>query len=303
MARFHTIAFAVIAVSGLGGVAAFGCSSSGNVSLGKNDDGLTVCDRSACGPAPGIASTICADGSTGGFTGRCVKATGATTCGWEIRSCSDPTCTPPAPTTCPDGTVTVAGCTKDPSTGTCTCAGTACPTPVCSSTECGPEPYGMPNYKCADGSIGGPVCDASSGKCGWHIRSCPTGDDAGTGDSISIDAISTDGPVGDGGACFDPTGTIPYMYRRCGTDAECSTAKHQTNCCGDKTVTGINAAESGAFATCESAWDAHFPGCGCAEGPDKTDDGLVITDPTKVVVHCNSPTGGATGTCETTLGP
>src|SRR5439155_20065254 len=112
--------------------------------------------------------------------------------------------------------------------------------------------YGMPNTKCSDGSIGGPTCDASSGKCGWHIRSCPTDVDGGV-----VDAIEIDGGVGDAtSSCFDPsTGTIPYMYRRCGTDTECATAKHQTNCCGDKTVTGINAAEAADYATCESALD------------------------------------------------
>ena len=298
MARFSSIAFAVVSVSAFASFAAAGCSSSGNVSLGKNDDGLTECAKSDCGPEPGVASTICPDGTTGGFTGRCVKATGSTTCGWEIRSCSDSGCSPPPPTVCPDGTVTVGSCTKDPSTGTCTCAGTTCSGKVCSKTDCGPEP-GMPSHVCPDGSIAGPVCDASSGTCGWHFRDCPTEVDGGV-----VDAISTDGPIGDAtSACFDPTtGTIPYEYRRCGTDGECSTAKHQTNCCGDKIVTGINAAESSAYATCETAWDAHFPGCGCAEGPDKTDDGQVITDPTKVVVHCVG-SGGATGTCETTLAP
>lgn len=45
-----------------------------------------VCDERACGPAPALPTYLCADGSVGGFTGRCLpRETGS--CGWEIRSC------------------------------------------------------------------------------------------------------------------------------------------------------------------------------------------------------------------------
>lgn len=271
------------------------CSSTGQVSLGKNDDGLTVCAATDCGPEPGVSTTICPDGSKGGFTGRCVKAAGSTTCGWEIKSCGgDPACTPPPPVTCADGTVTVSGCGRD-SSGDCVCGGTGCPD-GCTSMECGPVPALA--RVCPDGSIGKWVCDksGSTGTCGWSDV-CPTAIDGGV-----IDAIATDAPSGDAGsACFDPSGTIPYEYKRCGTDSECTTAEHQTDCCGNKTRTGINAAESSTYSACEKTWDGHFPGCGCPEGPDKTDDGQVITDPTKVVVHCVAGSGGATGTCATTL--
>ena len=43
--------------------------------------------------------------------------------------------------------------------------------PSCPHGCPGPQP-GMPNYKCPDGSIGGPVCGPPS--CTWRIRSCPT---------------------------------------------------------------------------------------------------------------------------------
>jgi hypothetical protein len=61
-------------------------------------------------------------------------------CEWQIRSC------PPEP---------------------------APPPATCTQAQCGPNPYGMPNYLCKDGSVAGPVCDTENGVCGWHIRSCP----------------------------------------------------------------------------------------------------------------------------------
>jgi hypothetical protein len=50
-------------------------------------DGATVlCDPAACGPALGMPNWICADGSTGGPTGRCIEHAGGQ-CGWEIHEC------------------------------------------------------------------------------------------------------------------------------------------------------------------------------------------------------------------------
>ena len=177
MARsFVTLTFVTLTATSLGVFAAVGCGSTGKVSLGADDDHLTACDPASCGPALGAPTTKCADGSLGGNTGRCVK-TSSSSCGWEIRTCTDPTatdCKPPPPVVCADGTVTVAGCSKD-SSGVCACAGTTCPGGgSCTPAACGANPFGAPNYKCADGSTGGPVCDASPGKCGWYIRSCPS---------------------------------------------------------------------------------------------------------------------------------
>ncbi|MBL8920503.1 MAG: hypothetical protein JNJ54_16685 [Myxococcaceae bacterium] len=45
-----------------------------------------VCDAKLCGPAPAMPTIRCADGSLGGFTGRCLpRQEGG--CGWEIRRC------------------------------------------------------------------------------------------------------------------------------------------------------------------------------------------------------------------------
>jgi hypothetical protein len=64
---------------------------------GNTDGGTTVecTNPDACGPALGMPSWICPDGSTGGSTGRCIQKDG--TCGWEVRDCPA-TDAGPAPT-------------------------------------------------------------------------------------------------------------------------------------------------------------------------------------------------------------
>ena len=72
--------------SGGGGAgAAAGASSAGTSSSGGTATELS-CPNAECGPALGIASTTCPDGSIGGPTGRCLRLeTGG--CGWEVRNC------------------------------------------------------------------------------------------------------------------------------------------------------------------------------------------------------------------------
>lgn len=82
-----------------------------------------TCDASMCGVAPRIATILCDDGSTGGFTGNCRYNADLTTCGWEIRSC-------PAPTSCPPNTLLcVLGSHYDGTPGVCAC--------VPDATSCG----------------------------------------------------------------------------------------------------------------------------------------------------------------------
>ena len=105
---------------------------------------LALCNASACGPALGMPTLLCSDGSTGGSTGRCIR-TKTTKCHWEIRQC------PPAPTPVP----------VPPPKLDCTAGG-----------ACGPG-LGMPSQLCWDGSTAGPTCVEKGGKCGWEITTCP----------------------------------------------------------------------------------------------------------------------------------
>lgn len=65
------------------------CLSCCRVGAGNGGDPNTdpaVCDPARCGPAPAMPTIRCADGSLGGFTGRCLPRQD-NTCGWEVRRC------------------------------------------------------------------------------------------------------------------------------------------------------------------------------------------------------------------------
>jgi hypothetical protein len=101
---------------GVGGMV-FAAACGGSVSLGtiggelasdgggtsSSGSGSVECaDASACGPQLGMPNYPCADGTTGGPTGRCLKQANGT-CGWEIRECVDQDAGPAPGTGCFDG--------------------------------------------------------------------------------------------------------------------------------------------------------------------------------------------------------
>jgi len=67
--------------SGLGGENGTENASGGTGTAKKPDCSAP----NACGPALGMPSKQCSDGSIGGNTGKCIEQNG--TCGWEIREC------------------------------------------------------------------------------------------------------------------------------------------------------------------------------------------------------------------------
>lgn len=64
--------------------------SSAGAGAGMSHNGGTAstqtCPSADCGPALGIPSTTCPDGSVGGPTGRCLRLD-VGGCGWEVRDC------------------------------------------------------------------------------------------------------------------------------------------------------------------------------------------------------------------------
>ena len=53
----------------------------------------------------------------------------------------------------------------------------------------------------------------------------------------------------------------------------------------------VSGSRVSAFDACETAWEAHFPGCGCATGRTKTEDGKESgpgQDAGAPQVHCAS---------------
>jgi len=53
--------------------------------------GTGECAAAECGPALGMPTVLCSDGTTGGPTGRCLRHDDGT-CGWEVRECPLPEC-------------------------------------------------------------------------------------------------------------------------------------------------------------------------------------------------------------------
>jgi hypothetical protein len=96
---------------------------------------------------------------------------------------------------------------------------------------------------------------------------------------------------------------IDASFKACRGDGDCTIRQHETDCCGTILFAGIAASSEGAFATCEAAWDAHFPGCGCRSGPSTTEDGKTIypgQDGGTPRVHCTNFTMNG-GVCMTYL--
>jgi hypothetical protein len=100
-------------------------------------------------------------------------------------------------------------------------------------------------------------------------------------------------------ACFSNAVTEDFMG--CASNADCVAKTHQTDCCGTRHYVGVSSSLASEYDSCEATWDKHFPACGCAEGLPTTDDGQVVTDPTKVAAVCLTPPAGLPKSCFTTL--
>jgi hypothetical protein len=107
------------------------------------------------------------------------------------------------------------------------------------------------------------------------------------------DGGSTDGGASDGDAgylaCMSASGQLYESLKACQSDTDCAIEQEQTDCCGTILYVGVNMASAGLFDSCEAAWVAHFPGCGCASNKTGTEDGKTSTlsgDAGAPQVHC-----------------
>lgn len=86
-----------------------GCGSSEDVPTGEVDTAARrgrTCDAEACGARPNVPAEVCADGSSGGFTGRCLAGADGR-CAWEVLTCSGGP-SRPAPGTDDEGQIVAA---------------------------------------------------------------------------------------------------------------------------------------------------------------------------------------------------
>ncbi len=78
----------------------------------------------------------------------------------------------------------------------------SCPKPTtqtCTRADCGPA-MGMPNWRCANGDVGGPVCERrANGTCGYVIHNCPRS-------NVSSAPTISPAPVSSSNVC--PSGQI-----------------------------------------------------------------------------------------------
>ncbi len=122
-----------------------------------------------------------------------------------------------------------------------------------------------------------------------------------TPDSSDNDA-APDGPV-DYTTCFGQDGNTPqWAITQC--TGACEIVEHQKNCCGTIVLMGIAPADHNLFETCEAAWRASLPGCGCMQGPTEVQNppGTTVDSPAQAVAQCVNWTSNG-GICQTSKTP
>lgn len=134
--------------------------------------------------------------------------------------------------------------------------------------------------------------------CGGTIGSDDGGNPGDAAGDASSDVDADDAPYL---ACMDSNGQLDFTLKACQSDSECVIKEEQTDCCGTILYVGVDTASASAFDACEAAWVSHFPGCGCASGTKKTEDGKSTNpgdDAAAPAVHCTDFTSNG-GVCMT----
>jgi hypothetical protein len=137
--------------------------------------------------------------------------------------------------------------------------------------------------------LAAPACSGTVGSGSSGAGGGASSGSSGAGGGASSGSSS-------GGATVQCTATppvFPAFDKSCATPADCVIKLHMINCCGTQIAIGINASQSAAFDQAEALCDAMYPGCGCAQGPTKADDGKEATDISMIKVDCKA------GACST----
>jgi hypothetical protein len=139
----------------------------------------------------------------------------------------------------------------------------------------------------------------TSVSCGSNV----VGPGAGGGTATTTSNGGGGNAQGDAGdlACMDASGHLDASLKACQSDTDCVIKQEQTDCCGTLLYVGVRATSAAAFDTCEAAWVAHFPACGCDSNQTGTEDGKKNTigdDAGAPQVHCTDFTMSG-GVCMT----
>ncbi|MBK7582714.1 MAG: hypothetical protein IPI67_21270 [Myxococcales bacterium] len=137
--------------------------------------------------------------------------------------------------------------------------------------------------------------DASGGT---STGGAATGGSSGTGSSSGSGGSSADG--GDFLKCFDATGKLTaYDLKTC-TGATCTLLVHQTDCCGNTLLIGVDTSHLAELQACETAWRTTLPACGCPAGPPEIEQpaGTTVSDASAASVSCGNFTN-TSGICIT----
>lgn len=131
-----------------------------------------LCDERECGDLITATAWRCPDGTPAGEL--CLRVS-EELCEWTMRECPQDVLSCYGSGDCPDDLECNAAelCVADPECPMCdVCFGWCVdPETACSAEECGPSP--AENYRCADASLAGPLCEQDGdGVCAWRDRAC-----------------------------------------------------------------------------------------------------------------------------------
>jgi hypothetical protein len=121
-----------------------------------------------------------------------------------------------------------------------------------------------------------------------------------------VPPVDTGVPPTDTGTPIDAAAVCSFIDsvdRSCTSDTDCVVRLHQTDCCGNSVMVGVNQSAAAQFAVDESACMASYPGCGCPAMLPTTDSGETVTDTSMVQAGCISRGPGSVCLTYVTMRP
>lgn len=155
----------------------------------------------------------------------------------------------------------------------------------CSSGDGGAINPGGSGGNGASAATGGSGATGGGGATGGSGGA--TGGTSGGGGTSGSGGTTPDG--GDYLKCFDATGKFTaYDLKTCTGDT-CAIVAHQTDCCGNTLLIGVEASHLAELQACEAAWAATLPDCGCPAGPPEVEQPAgTVSSPSDAVVTCGN---------------